>query len=280
MTQNMKGKVCLVTGGSSGIGKATCLELAGMGAAVVLVCRNKGRGERAREEIVRAAGNEAVDLMCFDLSSQRQVRALAAEFMGRTQRLDVLVNNAAAVPRHRTLTEDGLETQLAVNHLAPFLLTKLLLDILRRSAPSRVITVSSGMHRTASLDFENLQAEKSYRPLRHYALTKLLNIHFTYELARRLEGSGVTANCLSPGFTSTNLGRDLSPLYRWAVKTFAHSEQKGARTCVYLASSAEVENVTGKYFDKMKETRTSPSTYNQDLARRLWELSEQLVAGR
>jgi len=277
MTQNMKGKVCLVTGGSSGIGKATCLELARMGATVILGCRNKDRGEGARAEIVRASGNETVGLMCSDLSSRRQVRALAEEFLRRYQRLDVLINNAATVPRHRSLTEDGLETQLAVNHLAPFLLTKLLLEILRRSAPSRVIVVSSGMHRTASLDFDSLQAEKSYRPMRHYALTKLLNIYFTYELARRLDGSGVTANCLSPGFTATDLGRDLSLFYRWAVKLFAHSKEKGARTCVYLASSAELKNITGKYFNKMKAARTSASSYDQDIARRLWEISGQLT---
>jgi NAD(P)-dependent dehydrogenase (short-subunit alcohol dehydrogenase family) len=277
MSSDMKGRVCLITGASSGIGKVTALELAKMGATAVLVCRNKESGERAKSEIIQAAGNGAVDLMLCDLSSQRQVRSLASEFKGRYRKLHVLVNNAATVPQHRTITEDGLETQLAVNHLAPFLLTHLLLDVLRKSAPSRIINVSSGMYRTASLDFDDLQGEKSYRPMKMYAKTKLLNIYFTYELARRLEGTGVTVNCLAPGFTATGLGRDFSPISRFVMKTFAHKKEIGAQTSIYLASSPEVERVTGKYFERMKETQTSPPTYDKDIARRVWEVSEQLT---
>lgn len=273
----MKGRICLVTGASSGIGKITALELAKMGTTAVLVCRNKDRGERARAEIIQASGNAAVDLMLCDLSSQRQVRSLASEFKGRYKKLHVLLNNAAAVPGHRTITEDGLETQLAVNHLAPFLLTHLLLDVLRKSAPSRVINVSSGMYKTASLDFNNLQGEKSYRPMKMYAKTKLLNIYFTYELAQRLEGTGVTVNCLAPGFTATSLGRDFSPLSRFVMKTFAHKKEIGAQTSIYLASSPEVERVTGKYFEKMKDTPTSPPTHDKDIARRVWEVSQLLT---
>ncbi|MGB9006741.1 MAG: SDR family oxidoreductase [Candidatus Aminicenantales bacterium] len=273
----MKGRVCLITGASSGIGKVTAFELAKMGATAVLVCRNKERGEEARAEIIQASGNAAVELMLCDLASQRQVRSLASGFKGRYKKLHVLVNNAATVPQHRTITEDGLETQLAVNHLAPLLLTHLLLDVLRKSAPSRIINVSSGMHRTASLDFDDLQGEKSYRPMKMYAKTKLLNIYFTYELARRLEGTGVTVNCLGPGFTSTDLGRDFSPISRFVMKAFAHKKEIGAQTSVYLASSPEVERVTGKYFEKMKDTPTSPPTYDKDIARHVWEVSERLA---
>ena len=273
----MKGKTCLVTGASSGIGLAVARELAALGAEVVLVCRNREKGESARKEIIAGIERASVVPLSCDLSSQRQIRALASEFKSRFQKLHVLVNNAGVVPRTRTLTEDGLETQFAVNHLAYFLLTNLLLDSLKAGAPSRIVNVSSGMSRTATLDFNNLQGEKKYRPMKMYAVTKLLNLHFTFELARRLEGSGVTANCLGPGFTATCLGRDFRPFSRWVMKAFAQNKVRGAETAVYLAASPEVEGITGKYFERRKEMPTSPSTRDSGLNRRVWELSERLT---
>jgi len=277
MSPDMKNKVCLITGASTGIGYVTALELARMGATVIMVNRDLKRGERARSSILRTVEKANVELMLCDLASQEQIRRLAGELSKRHSKLHVLVNNAAIVPSRRTLTEDGLETQFAVNHLAPFLLTNLLLDKLKAGAPSRVVTVSSGMHRTASLDFDNLQAEKKYRPMKHYALTKLLNIYFTFELAERLKGGGVTANCLAPGFTATNLGRDFSPFSRFVMKHFAKPKEKGAETVVLLASAHEVEGITGKYFDDKKEVETSTLTHDRDIARRLWELSMRLT---
>ncbi len=276
----MKGKTCLVTGASSGIGLVVARELAARGAEVVIVCRNREKGESARKEILARAGGASVVPLSCDLSSQRQIRALASEFNRRFQKLHLLVNNAGVVPRTRTLTEDGLETQFAVNHLAYFLLTNLLLDGLKAGAPSRIVNVGSGMSRTATLDFDNLQGEKDYRPMKMYAVTKLLNLHFTFELARRLEGSGVTANCLGPGFTATDLGRDFRPFSRWVMKTFAQNIEKGVDTAVYLAASPEVEGITGRYFERRKEVPAPPSALDKGLNRRVWETSEKLTAAR
>jgi NAD(P)-dependent dehydrogenase (short-subunit alcohol dehydrogenase family) len=270
---DMDNKTCLITGASSGIGEVTALELARRGARVILVCRDKAKGELVLSKISQETNDTKAELLLCDLSSQSQIRNLVEEFKRSHNRLDVLINNAAIVPRRRTLTADGIETQFAVNHLAYFLLTHLLLDMLKKSAPSRILLVSSGMHRTASLDFENLQGEKSYKAMKMYAKTKLCNILFTYELARRLEGSGVTANCLTPGFTATNLGRDFTPLSRWVMKRMAKDVGQGAETSIYLASSSDLEKVSGVYYDKMREIKSSPLTYDRELSRRLWEIS-------
>jgi len=272
----------MVTGARTGIGQVTALELARMGAAVVMVCRTAERGEEARHEVMRASGNGSVDLMICDLSSRKQVRRLASEYKIKHDRLHVLVNNAGVVLRRRTLSEEGIEMQLAVNHLAPFLLTNLLLDVLKAGVPSRVVTLSSGMYRTASLDLGNLQGEKSYKAMRQYALTKLLNIYFTYELSRRLEGTGVTANCLGPGFTATDLGRDFSAFSQLGMRILGKKKERGARTGIYLASSSEVEAVTGKYFENSKAIPTSAPTYDRETARDIWQISEKMtgLAGR
>ncbi len=276
----MEGKVVLITGGTSGIGKAAALTLASMGAEVVIVGRNRERGERAADEIRRESGNEKVSLMVADLSVQADVRRLAEEFKERYDRLDVLVNNAGLVQSKRTETPDGIETQLAINHLAPFLLTNLLLDLLKASAPSRIVTVSSDAHRWAKLDLDDLQSRKRYRGMQVYGTTKLANILFTRELAERLEGTGVTANAMHPGGVNTNFGNNqrgpMSLLFR-AFKPFMRTPEQGADTLIYLASSPEVEGMTGKYLADRKVKVASDPAYDETLQKKLWEASEELT---
>jgi NAD(P)-dependent dehydrogenase (short-subunit alcohol dehydrogenase family) len=246
----MEGKVALITGGTSGIGRAAAAALAAMGAEVVVTGRSKERGEAAVGGIRETSGNERVSLMLADLAAQAEVRALAEGFRERHARLDVLVNNAGLIQSQRTQTPDGLELTLAVNHLAPFLLTNQLLDMLKASAPSRVVTVSSEARRGASINFEDLHSMRRYRPFQVYGMTKLANILFTYELAERLEGTGVVANCLHPGAVNTNFGnnnRSLGTLIFRAFKPFMRSPEGGADTIIYLASSPEAEEMTGRY---------------------------------
>lgn len=272
-----EGRRFLVTGANAGIGKATAEELARRGGSVVMVCRSPERGEAAREEIRAATGNDGVDLLIADLSSRRQVRGLADEVGERYDRLDVLVNNAGVITKERRLTEDGFEWQFAVNHLAPFLLTNLLRPLLASSAPSRVVNVASKAHRGASLDFEDLQMEREeYRPLKAYGRSKLANLLFTLELARRLEGTGVTANALHPGVVSTKLLFTAARVTRFLSFLF-RSPERGARTSVYLATSPEVDGVTGQYFVDGRPREPSPEARDPDRARRLWEESRRLV---
>ena len=275
----MGGKVVLITGGTSGIGRAAAAALAAMGAEVVVTGRDRERGEAAVEEIRRDSGNERVSLVLADLSVQAEVRGLAEEFRERHDRLDVLVNNAGLVQSRRVETPDGLELTLAVNHLAPFLLTDLLLDLLKKSAPSRVITVSSEARRRASIDFDDLQSERRYRGFPVYGMTKMANILFTYELAERLEGTGVVANCLHPGAVSTNFGQNtrgpIALLFR-LFKPFMRSPEQGADTLIYLASSPEAGELNGKYLTDRKEV--SPAEPRDETAqKRLWEVSEELT---
>lgn len=285
MTQNGKGngKICMVTGANSGVGKYTALGLAKMGASVVMVCRDKGRGEAAQKEIIEASQNKNVELMLCDLSSQKAIRGLAESFKKEYKNLHVLVNNAGLMLGKRVLTEDRYEYTFAVNHLAYFLLTHLLLDMLKESAPSRIVNVSSMGHRFASIYFDDLQCEKKYSDMRAYNQSKLANIMFTYELARRLDGTGVTANCLHPGGVATNFGNDSSPIFRFLLsvgkKTFFFiSPEKGAQTSVYLASSPDVEGVSGKYFDNCREKNSSRRSYNVDAQKRLWSISAELTS--
>ena len=277
---DLAGRVCVITGATRGIGRATAEQLGRAGATLVLVCRRRADGEEVAAAIARGAAGPPPAVVQADLSSQSAVRAAAQEILATHERIHVLVNNAGTIPRSRQVTEDGLESQLAVNHLAPFLLTNLLLDRLRSSAPSRVVTVSSTTHHGATIDFADLQSERDYDPEDVYAGTKLMNLLFTYELARRLRDTRVTANALHPGAVATRLLADYMrvPLVGGALaRTFGVSPEQGADTVVYLASASEVETVTGKYFTNRRETRSSPASYDESAARRLWEVSEKLT---
>ena len=277
----MQGKVCLVTGATSGIGEVTARELAKQGATVVLVGRNRQKAEKAVDEMKSLTGNQDVGYLLADLSSQEEIRGLAREFKARHEHLDVLVNNAGAVFSEYGETGDGIERTFAVNYLNYFLLTNLLLDELKAGAPSRVINVSSGAHQGAELDFDDLGTKQNYGFMRAYGRSKLANVMFTYELARRLEGSGVTANALHPGAVATNFGSNNAVWYARPMLTlfrlFATTPEKGAETSVYLASSPEVENVTGKYFANKKPVSSSSASYDEEAARRLWHVSEELT---
>ena len=278
----MHGKVCVVTGASSGIGRVAARELARQGATVVLVCRNEERGAPVLEEIERRGGSGNATLLTADLSSQRQVREAAAAFLQRFERLDVLINNAGVAERGpRLVTEDGLEKTFAVNHLAPFLMTNLLLDTLKASTPARVVTVSSAAHKTCRLDLDDLQGERRYSGFGAYSRSKLANVLFTRELSRRLEGTGVTANCLHPGVVATGIFRNV-PGWLRAILTsrLVLSPEKGADTLLYLATAPEVAEVTGRYFVRRKPARTSRASQDAAAARRLWEASEALTAAR
>ena len=274
---NMAGKVVLITGANSGIGKETALALARLNANLVIVCRDKRRGQAALEDIKTKSGNASVELMTCDLSSQTQIRKLAQEFKQKHDRLDVLVNNAGVILTRRSVTEDGLESTFAINHLAYFLLTNLLLDLIKQSAPARIVNVSSTVHKSATIDFDDLQGERSYGAMRAYGQSKLANVLFTYELARRLEGTRVTVNCLHPGVIATNIFRDISGVVGAAARLFLKSPRRGAETSVYLAASPEVEGVTGKYFDDRRAARSSPESYDEAKAERLWQVSERLT---
>lgn len=284
----LQGKVCLITGSNSGIGKETALSLAKMGATVVMVVRNKERGEKAQKEIVKQSGSSSVDLMICDLSSMESIRQFAEEFKKKYKRLDVLINNAGAVYSKREVTPEGFERTFAVNYLGPFLLTHELQDMLKSSAPSRIVNVSSGLAKDGKVNLNDLQGEnlvgkKAYSHARSpfYANTKLMLILYTYELAKRLKGSGVTANVLLPGFTATNLGKNSdslrSSIMFKMVRPMQQSTKKGAQTSIYLASSDEVKGITGKCFEKKKETSTCPASYDEDLQRRLWIKTESLL---
>jgi NAD(P)-dependent dehydrogenase (short-subunit alcohol dehydrogenase family) len=276
----MDGKVCLVTGANSGIGRAAAMGLAGMGATVVMLCRSARRGEKALQWIRKKTGNENVHLLLADLSRRQDILNAADEFKGRHSRLDVLLNNAGVMTSKRQLTDDGFETQFFVNHLAYFLLTGSLIDLLHKSAPSRVVNVASTAHGRGTLDFDDLQCEKQYNGWQQYGNTKLANIVFTYELARRLDGSGVTANCLHPGVIHTNLLSSYSTVLNglwYLLQWFFKKPDEGAETPIYLASSPEVENVSGKYFKYRSPVGTSDESYASSVQQRLWEVSEELT---
>jgi len=281
----MQGKTVVVTGGNSGIGFETAAALAAMGARVLVTARNAEKGRAAVGEITGRLGGEAqVQLVVFDLSDLSSVRRGAAEILELAPRLDVLVNNAGVVLGDRRVTVDGYEATFATNHLGPFLLTYLLLERLKASAPARIVTVASTAHNTArqGLPFDDLQSEHRYRSMRVYGQSKLANILFTKELARRLEGTGVTANCLHPGTVRTGYARDgdangLLAFGVTVVGPFFLSPAKGARTSVYLASSPEVAEVSGEYFVKCRPRQPRAWGRDPEAARRLWAVSEELT---
>ncbi len=284
LMSNMEGKVCIVTGSNSGIGKETASGLAEIGAKVVMVVRNRESGEKARSEIVGRTGNKSVDLLICDLSLMDSIRHFSAEFKSRYDRLDVLVNNAGAVFSRRQVTTEGFERTLAVNYLAPFLLTHEMLDLLKSSAPSRIVNLSSGLHKSGRIDFSDLMSEKNYSGgyvSIAYSNAKLMVIMFTYELARRLQGTEVTANVAMPGFVATNLGRYSGSLASYIgyklVRPMQKSAKEGAETPLYLASSEDVKDVTGKCFAKKVEATTAPLSYDQQLQGQLWTKTEELL---
>jgi len=275
---SMEGKTCIITGANSGIGKVTAIELAKMNATLVLLCRDKERGESAQKEIIELTGNNNVDLILCDLSSQKEIRNFVAEFKRKYQDLHVLINNAGVMLSKKTQSVDGFEMNFAVNHLAPFLLTNLLLDMLKKSAPSRIVNVGSAAHRMGKIDFEDLQREnKKGRLMGLYGSSKLAMTLVSYELSRKLEGSNVTINVLHPGLINTNLGRDRSSTSQGFARKFFKTPEAGAETSIFLASSPEVEGITGKYYAKKKEKPSSKESYNEEYAKRLWEISLEMT---
>ena len=278
----MDGKTVLITGGTGGIGKAAAIRLASMGARVGVTGRDGARGEEAAAEIRGASGNPAVDLFVADMSSQAEVRHLAADVLAAYPRIDVLLNNVGGFWSHRHVTADGLEHTFALNHLAPFLLTSLLSDRLIASAPARVVTVSSGAQGMGRIDFDDLMGERKYSGQRAYNQSKLANVMFTYELARRFEGTGVTATVLHPGMTNTAFSaedpsRVFAPLVV-VLRPFMKSPERGADTPVYLASSPDVEGVSGRYFANQAAKKSNAASYDAGVTGRLWQVSADLVA--
>jgi len=280
MENSMTGKLVMITGANSGIGYETTLALAKKGAEIIMVCRDPEKGKKALEEIKEKSGNINIHLMVTDFASLESVRKLAKDFIEKYTKLDVLVNNAGFVADTRRLTVDGYESTFAVNHLAPFLLTNLLLPVIKRTRDSRIVTVASGAHTMGHIDFDDLMSEKNKDMIKVYGSSKLANILFTTELARRLEGTGVTANCLHPGVVHSNFATDGPSTWKMFFKLsgpFLLTPEKGAKTSIYLASSPDVEGVTGKYFDKCKIATPSKEAQDKDEARKLWEVSEKLV---
>ncbi|MFX1339175.1 MAG: SDR family oxidoreductase [Promethearchaeota archaeon] len=278
---DMNGKIVMITGANSGIGKETAVELAKMGATVILVCRNKERGEKALKEIKERANSEKVELFLADLADQNSIRLMVEEFKKKYENLHVLINNAGLWLMKRSTTSDGYEKTLAINHLGHFLLTYLVLDLLKKSTPARIINVSSHAHRSAKLDFNDIHMEQNYKGFRAYGNSKLAILLFTYELARRLENTGITVNALHPGVVRTKFGKNNGgKLFNLAFnffRLFLISAKKGARTSIFLASSPQVTNVTGKYFIKRKPKKSSKASYNKTYQKKLWQISENLT---
>jgi NAD(P)-dependent dehydrogenase (short-subunit alcohol dehydrogenase family) len=277
----MQGRICLITGGTNGIGKSTAEALARMGATVVIVGRSAQKTKQVVEEIRSATDNQNVDFLLADLSSQQEVRRLATDFKAKYSQLHVLVNNAGGTFATRQLSVDGIEMTFALNHLAYFQLTNLLLDTITASAPARIVNVSSGAHSGGKIDFDNLQGERSWSSFGPYGNSKLANILFTTELARRLEGTGVTVNTWNPGFVSTGFGKNnpgfFMKIMGVVVLLFARSPEKGAETSIYLASAPEVQNITGNYFADCKVTQPAPQASDRAVARKLWDVSAEMV---
>ena len=278
----MAGKRVLITGATAGIGRITARALAKAGADVILVGRNPAKGRDAVAEIARQAGGDQASFIQADLSVQAEVRRLADEVAGRWDRLDVLINNAGAMFARRQESADGIEMTLAVNHLAYYLLTRRLFEQLRAGAPARIVNVASGAHRRGRVRLGDLQNRRRYRGFRVYSDSKLLNLLFTYELARRLDGSDVTANCLHPGFVATDIGtaHGVVPGLVWSLMTrvAAISPEDGAKTSIHLAGAPEVAGLSGKYFDKCRPVRSSPASYDRNTACRLWDISAELTS--
>jgi NAD(P)-dependent dehydrogenase (short-subunit alcohol dehydrogenase family) len=277
----MDEKLCMVTGATAGIGYYTALEIARMGAKVIMVGRDQEKCVATMKRIQEATGNQTVEYLLADLSSQAQIRALAATFYKQYDHLDVLVNNAGGFFLRRKLSVDGFEMTFALNHLNYFLITNLLLDALKASQSARVVNVASDSHRGQHLDFNDLQLRKGYNPMRAYGRSKLANVLFTYELSRRLTGTHVTANALHPGMVATDIWRKvnrwLTPLIDLVIRRVALPPEEGALTSIYLASATELDGTTGKYFTLKQPVQSDPATYDANAAQRLWDLSLEMV---
>ncbi|MDB4953047.1 MAG: putative Retinol dehydrogenase [Myxococcales bacterium] len=273
----MKDKICIVTGGNTGIGKATVAGLAQRGATVVIACRDLVKGKAALDEVAASTGSKDLHFMQLDLASLKSVRAFAAAFVTKFSRLDVLVANAGVMAGKRQLTADGLELDFGVNHVGHFLLTDLLLPLLKASAPSRIVVVSSNLHASATLDFDDLQGERKWAT-GAYGKSKLANLLFVRALSKRLEGTRVVVNALHPGVISTELAREFPAFVRLLAKWLLKSPAKGARTSLHLAMSPEVATISGKYFVSSKQKRPSAAALDDALAERLWTETERLVA--
>lgn len=283
MADDMAGKVVMVTGATAGIGLYTAKAIAKMGATTVIVGRNPQKTEGVVNDLKQETGNQNIDFLLADLSIQADIHKMVDTFKEKYDRLDVLINNAGAIMLSRQESVDGLEMTFALNHLGYFLPTLLLLDRLKASAPARIVNVSSGLHSGRSLNFDDIQMKNSYSGMGAYGNSKLMNVYFTYELARHLEGTGVTVNALHPGLVGSNFGLTnnndgfLRQIARSVMNIFSLSEKDGAKTSIYLATSPEVEGVTGKYFEKSQEKRSSSESYNEAHAQRLWEISEEIT---
>ena len=277
----MDGKVCMVTGATSGIGFYTALEIARMGGSVIIVGRDPTKCIASVDTIKNTSGNQSVEYLLADLSSQAQVQAIAREFYAYHDHLDVLVNNAGGFFLRRKLSEDGIEMTFALNHLAYFLLTILLLDALKASLSARVINVSSGSHLHKHLDFNDLQLAKFYNPVQAYGRSKLANILFTYEFANRMTDTHITANAMTPGMVATDIwkkvNRWLTPMIYPVLQRIGQTPLEGAQTCIYLATSPDVEGVTGKYYAYLHPIQSGLNTYDVTTAQRLWQMSLELV---
>jgi NAD(P)-dependent dehydrogenase (short-subunit alcohol dehydrogenase family) len=280
MTQSMQGKTVLVSGATGGIGYVAARDLAGMGAQTVIVSRNADKCAAVADRIKKETGNERVAFIAADLSTKAGVQHAAAEFKAGFSRLDVLLNNAGALFFSRQVSADGIEMTFALNHLNYFYLTMLLLDVLKANGQARVINVSSGAHVGASIHFDDIQLKHGYTAMRAYGQSKLANLLFTYELARKLEGTKVTSNALHPGFVNTGFAKNNGGLVKWGMQLISPMQKnvdEGASTSIYLAASPDVESVSGKYFVDSRMTASDPASYDKAAAERLWNLSLEMV---
>jgi NAD(P)-dependent dehydrogenase (short-subunit alcohol dehydrogenase family) len=277
---SLSGRICLITGATSGIGKVTALELAKMGATVIVVGRNPEKTSTVVKAVQQVSGNSDIHMLIADLSIQAQVQQLAADFLQRYDHLDVLVNNAGAVFMTRQESADGIEMTWALNHLSYFLLTNLLLDALRRAPSARIVNVSSDAHKGGKFHFDDLELKHGFSGMDAYAQSKLANVMFTYSLARQLADTHVTTNAVHPGFVSTGFAANNGSLLKVGIlllRPFMASAEKGARTSIYLASSPEVEGISGQYFVNCKPKQTAPQSYDERAQRKLWQISEQMT---
>ena len=276
----MKDKICIITGTTSGIGKVTARELARMGATVVMICRNKDKGNILMNEIKAETGNQNVDLFVADLSSQKEVRRLADEIKVKYPVIDVLVNNAGAINENRTETVDGIETTFATNHLAPFLLTQLLLDNIKAAPKARIVNLASEAARMGKINFSDLSFKEGYTAMKSYCQSKLANILFTVMLSEQLKGTNITVNCMHPGVVNTGFGKELKGMTKFFFSTLSsllRKPEKGAETSIWLASSSDVEGITGKYFQDKKELKMQKHYTDMATAKKLWDISAEMT---